>query len=57
MIPGTALIDIKHLSKLLGVSVHTVKTRISKGTIPSPDDRINGVMYWKRETVAGMTAK
>lgn len=58
MIPGTALIDIKRLSKMLNISVNTVKVRISKGTIPSPDDRVNGVLYWKRETIANLaTAK
>lgn len=54
MTQETTMIDVKRLSKMLNVSVKTVMVRISKGTIPSPDKRINGDHYWKPETITGM---
>lgn len=47
----TKMVDSKRLAKMLNISVNTVKVRLSKGTIPPPDYREHGVLYWHKHTL------
>lgn len=51
MTDTSSLFSVKDLSKLLGISVSSVRVRVSKGKIPEPDHRIEGELYWDKATI------
>lgn len=51
------LISLKELAKLLGISVKTLKIRISKGTVPSPFIREGSDMAWERSSIEHLLPK
>ncbi|BEH89808.1 hypothetical protein [Klebsiella phage phiKp_32] len=51
------LISLKELAKLLGISVKTLKIRISKGTVPQPFVSEGKNMRWMRSDVEHLFSK
>lgn len=46
-----SLLTLKDAAKKLGISVHALKIRLSKGKFPEPTRRENGELYWAPEVI------
>lgn len=45
----------KDVAKMLGISQSAVRIRVSKGKLPAPDKREGKELYWRLETISGIT--
>lgn len=49
--------SLKDVAKLLGISVKTMKIRVSTGKFKQPDERKAGALYWTRESLSDVLPK
>lgn len=50
------LVSLKEVAKMLGVSVKTMKIRVTTGKFKQPDVRENGELFWHQESLRGVVA-
>lgn len=48
-------VSLKEVAKMAGVSVKTMKIRVTTGKFKQPDLRENGELFWYKESLAGIT--
>ncbi|QKE54359.1 hypothetical protein ACSA002_0450 [Salmonella phage vB_SalM_SA002] len=44
--------SLKDVAKLMGISVKSMKIRVTTGKFKQPDERRDGELYWKRESLS-----
>lgn len=49
-------LSLKQVAKLLGISVKSMKIRVATGKFKQPDERHDGELYWRRESLPDLTA-